>query len=371
MTASRILCTMAFTATNGRVAHKSMFGCRTLIGLVNERTTSMNKKTLSFQPRRDYGSFTTLPVPALRSLVCNDHQSSKTMYFSNSSSHLGSIKNEREKHIERCDEKKTSRCVGEKVQVEIEGCWHDGIVKERKRGWYTVEVRIYAPSQTEKSYTGTKSSTYNIVSVKRRYRDMIEIKAVGITVPSISKISERTEDDNEPSKVNNTNISSIPFNQKVEEVPNTQIPDVSEYSRNVGKRTKLLPVSPAIVDLDQLTLSRKNHGDAVLNRVDQNLFEQCAHFRTIDKWVLFSDLHCSPSSLATCLTILSTVHEAAKERGAGVIFLGDFWHHRGTIRVDCLNSILNALSDWEVPMIMIPGNHDQVTLSGSEHSLTP
>jgi DNA repair exonuclease len=39
--------------------------------------------------------------------------------------------------------------------------------------------------------------------------------------------------------------------------------------------------------------------------------------------------------------------------------------------VDCLNAVLNALSEWEVPMVMIPGNHDQVSLGGQEHSLTP
>ena len=54
-----------------------------------------------------------------------------------------------------------------------------------------------------------------------------------------------------------------------------------------------------------------------------------------------------------------------------VLFLGDFWHHRGTVRVDCLNAVLNALNDWSQPLIMIPGNHDQVSLGGSEHALTP
>jgi len=41
------------------------------------------------------------------------------------------------------------------------------------------------------------------------------------------------------------------------------------------------------------------------------------------------------------------------------------------LRVDCLNAVLNVLSEWDVPMIMIPGNHDQVTLNGIEHALTP
>ena len=41
------------------------------------------------------------------------------------------------------------------------------------------------------------------------------------------------------------------------------------------------------------------------------------------------------------------------------------------MRVDCLNAVLNALAEWEVPLIMIPGNHDQVSLGGLEHALTP
>ena len=53
------------------------------------------------------------------------------------------------------------------------------------------------------------------------------------------------------------------------------------------------------------------------------------------------------------------------------MFLGDFWHHRGTVRIDCLNAVLSKMSSWDVPMIMIPGNHDQVTLGGLDHGLTP
>jgi len=45
--------------------------------------------------------------------------------------------------------------------------------------------------------------------------------------------------------------------------------------------------------------------------------------------------------------------------------------YRGTLRVDCLNAILRAFRSWQVPMIMIPGNHDQITLGGQNHSLTP
>ncbi len=57
-------------------------------------------------------------------------------------------------------------------------------------------------------------------------------------------------------------------------------------------------------------------------------------------------------------------------RNVGVLFLGDFWHHRAMIRVDLLNNVLQELSSWQVPLIMIPGNHDQVILEGHNHGLS-
>jgi DNA repair exonuclease SbcCD nuclease subunit len=86
---------------------------------------------------------------------------------------------------------------------------------------------------------------------------------------------------------------------------------------------------------------------------------------------MFTDLHCAPSTIDTCLQVLQRVHAEAVARNAGVLFLGDFWHHRATIRVDLLNNVLQELSSWQVPLIMIPGNHDQVTLGGHNHGLTP
>jgi DNA repair exonuclease SbcCD nuclease subunit len=59
--------------------------------------------------------------------------------------------------------------------------------------------------------------------------------------------------------------------------------------------------------------------------------------------------------------VLDAVHEAALERGAGIIFLGDFWHVRGDLKVELLNRILKCLRKWSQPVIMIPGNHDQVS----------
>ena len=89
------------------------------------------------------------------------------------------------------------------------------------------------------------------------------------------------------------------------------------------------------------------------------------------KWLVFSDLHVSRSSLPTCLQVLKVVHDEAMARGAGVIFLGDFWHEKGILRVEMLNSVMREMRTWRLPFIAVPGNHDQSTLNGLEHALTP
>uniref|UniRef100_A0A0G4I8L5 Calcineurin-like phosphoesterase domain-containing protein n=1 Tax=Chromera velia CCMP2878 TaxID=1169474 RepID=A0A0G4I8L5_9ALVE len=88
-----------------------------------------------------------------------------------------------------------------------------------------------------------------------------------------------------------------------------------------------------------------------------------------DKWVVFSDLHVCQASLKTCVEVLRQVHKAALERNAGVLFLGDFWHVRGDIRTDHLHEMVAEFRQWKVPVVMIPGNHDQVNEDGSVHGL--
>jgi hypothetical protein len=88
-------------------------------------------------------------------------------------------------------------------------------------------------------------------------------------------------------------------------------------------------------------------------------------------WVLFSDLHVKSSSIETCEEVLDLVHAAAVERNAGIVFLGDFWHVRGALNVELLNRVLKCLGRWTQPVIMIPGNHDQVSLGGMVHALEP
>ena len=131
-------------------------------------------------------------------------------------------------------------------------------------------------------------------------------------------------------------------------------------------------VTSTIYDLDAL-LTKLNNDPSYSLSPEQDphqVIPQIQHFSTFDKWVIFTDLHCAPSSLDTCLKVLERVHELAVQHNAGVLFLGDFWHTRGTLRVDVLNDVLAQFATWTVPLIMIPGNHDQVTLGGHSHGLT-
>ena len=90
------------------------------------------------------------------------------------------------------------------------------------------------------------------------------------------------------------------------------------------------------------------------------------------RWVVFSDLHVSHGTLAVCEEVLARTHAEAHARGAGILFLGDFFHVRGSLRVEQLNRVLQSLRLWgDTPCIMIPGNHDQVDVDGSTHALTP
>ena len=41
------------------------------------------------------------------------------------------------------------------------------------------------------------------------------------------------------------------------------------------------------------------------------------------------------------------------------------------VQVDLLVPVMERLATWTRPVVMIPGNHDQVTLGGGVHSLTP
>ena len=170
---------------------------------------------------------------------------------------------------------------------------------------------------------------------------------------------------------NNNNNLRLGIPSSLETIDNTNdngMEDVNSFAAEIISEVSQLP--PIIYDLDAAILKMKTGGYSDL--IEETVIQQAAHHATYKKWVVFTDLHCSPTTLDTCLEVLHIVHETAMKQTekCGILFLGDFWHHRGTLRVGCLNKILNEFRSWQVPMIMIPGNHDQVTLGGQNHGLT-
>ena len=212
-----------------------------------------------------------------------------------------------------------------------------GIIEQKKGGWYTVCTK------------------HDSTRVKRR----------------ASQLKRSTSD----VKINNAGAAP------------TSTPSATRSSIDNAKNEKSTTLPPAeIVDLDSILQQHKhtkelciqnsttNNHTAVLSETIQQITDIHSHY---NQWLIFSDLHVMPSTLPTCIEILNFIHTTAlnttKETGkpTGILFLGDFWHHRGFIRINCLNAILETMSTWTVPCIMIPGNHDQIDWRGVEHALTP
>jgi hypothetical protein len=153
--------------------------------------------------------------------------------------------------------------------------------------------------------------------------------------------------------------------------------DTDLLAKSGSESSTQLPSLPPvqIIDLDSIL----QHASQLSNNQNQDASETSEHESTLggyidkdtleqiktchskyNRWLIFSDLHVMPSTLSTCLQVLAFVHSTAMQHQAGILFLGDFWHIRGFIRVDCLCAVLGAMSNWQVPCIMIPGNHDQI-----------
>lgn len=50
-----------------------------------------------------------------------------------------------------------------------------------------------------------------------------------------------------------------------------------------------------------------------------------AAFSNVEGWVAFADLHVSHRSIEVCMEVLRKVHDEARQRGAGVLFLGEWY----------------------------------------------
>jgi DNA repair exonuclease SbcCD ATPase subunit/DNA repair exonuclease SbcCD nuclease subunit len=90
------------------------------------------------------------------------------------------------------------------------------------------------------------------------------------------------------------------------------------------------------------------------------------------KFIVFADLHVSAKTLTRALDLLSLVRDMADDHHAKVVCLGDFWDQRGVLNVRQLDALLSHFDTWKargIELVMVPGNHDQVTVDGSIHSV--
>ncbi len=225
--------------------------------------------------------------------------------------------------------------IGDPVIInDVDGTDQFGRVQDKKSGWYTIKL--------------DKDSTL----VKRRGSQMEEYN-------SDSSDTTTAIPNNNAQKINRQSIGEI------NPPPQPTILDLDSILQSIKRQTS----SNDINNISSIIHTTTSSTNATLTEETIQQITNCHSHYT--KWLLFSDLHVMPSTLTTCLQVLDTIHTAAMDRQAGIIFLGDFWHHRGFVRVDCLNSVLGTMSNWEVPCIMIPGNHDQIDWRGVEHALTP
>eukprot|EP01132_Coremiostelium_polycephalum_P004210 gene4210-5272_t len=95
------------------------------------------------------------------------------------------------------------------------------------------------------------------------------------------------------------------------------------------------------------------------------------------KKLLFTDLHVSSNTLERTLEVLKSIrllssNKKQQESTIPVVFLGDFWHQRHSLQVRHIDQLLQEFDHWNrenIPIIIIPGNHDQVSLDGQVHGV--
>ncbi|CDJ53119.1 hypothetical protein, conserved [Eimeria brunetti] len=163
---------------------------------------------------------------------------------------------------------------------------------------------------------------------------------------------------------------------------------------------QLLPEKQAIPlqSLGVLGTAAEGAGNA------HNLWDECTNplLAQIDRFVLFSDLHVSDATLPTCLDALKLVQQTCKRHGSPVgtskqenltaanarrgkdtsklqdtpavaVFLGDFWHSRieRHLHWGLLRPIFEFWEQWDVPVVLLPGNHDQLSYKAGRDLLEP
>jgi hypothetical protein len=172
--------------------------------------------------------------------------------------------------------------VGDFVQVQLDDNQTQGVIKEdRGRGWYSIAI---PEGNTMLKCRGTQLSP-------------TPTPAAEATGTAISKAQGQT-----------TTVFSSKLNK----------PEATLRIDPGSKPDLLPPPPPTIDDLDAVLLGATQGGDALS---DVEFLEQLAHHSSFQKWVVFTDLHCAPSTLETSLQVLRKVHELAVAKNAGELFL--------------------------------------------------
>ena len=232
------------------------------------------------------------------------------------------------------------------------------IESKRGGGWYSIRIE---DNKTVIKCRGSQLQRLNTTPDVAHRIESSEYDTANDIKPSITATTESNAPKLSKSDIMNNKTTTTTNN-------NRRVLQWNVGSDNLQSESGSVPI---IYDLDAAILKGSDYDDCP--KIEEGVLEQARYFANYKKFVVFTDLHCSPTTLETCLEVLGIVHETAKqqEENCGVLFLGDFWHHRKNLDVSTLNAILQALRTWTVPMIMIPGNHDQVTLGGQNHGLTP
>jgi len=303
---------------------------------------------------------------------------SRVRLFSSSSSFSNENRSNSHKRVQQQQQQQQQWRMGDAVRISGKnGELMDGTIEEiRGSGWFT--VRLVGSQTLQKVRTSQLSLSDSHGHDPRQLDDDKSLQLHSKSTDTDTGAAKPTTD---PSMNSNStfNIHDLPLQEAVQAKPSmtVTVDSPNPYPINTNGQGDISPPPPPPPRMDNLDAllkemaSTSTTNNKTINSNENDFRNQLQYFSTISKWVVFTDLHCAPSTLNTTLQVLQRVHDCAVEWEAGILFLGDFWHHRGTLRVDCLNAVLAELKHWKVPMIMIPGNHDQVTLGGHSHSLTP
>lgn len=87
-------------------------------------------------------------------------------------------------------------------------------------------------------------------------------------------------------------------------------------------------------------------------------------------WLITSDWHLRKETAETVFKVLERVDEIVmSEKLDGVIHIGDLYHTRYVLDIEIQNRLVDQLKLWEYPLVIVPGNHDQINLNNGRNAL--